>query len=193
MMDRKLTFNYLISTCNMKLGVIFRFAKEFNNIKVYQTLYCSLIRQKLEYCCMVWSPQYITHMDRIEAIQKKFLRRVLQHFPWKDPVRLPPYEHRLNLLEMSTLKKRRNVLSIVFVCKVLNGDVFSPCILKLLSLKVPSIILRNFTILRYDIRTNYNYLKFEPTNVMINLFNENYSSIDFNLSYDRIKHKLLRN
>lgn len=98
---------------------------------------------------------------------------MLQHFPWEDPLHLPPYENRLNLVQMPTLFKRRNVLSILFLCKVLNGDVFSPSILNILRINVACFNVRNYKLLKYDIRTLYNYLKFEPVNVMLNLFNEN--------------------
>lgn len=195
-MDRKLSFvshyNYLISTCNLKLGIIFRFGHEFNSISVLQSLFCSLVRQKLEYCCMIWNPQFVTHRSRLELIQKKFLRRILQHFPWENPIRLPPYEDRLNLLKLSTLHKRRDVLSIMFILKILNGEIFSPYILSIIKINIPSFHLRNYKLLCYDIRITYTYLKFEPINVMINLFNKYYSCIDFNVSLYSIKCKLLQ-
>lgn len=192
--DRKLSFSlhldYLISSSNMKLGMIFRFGKEFNSLLIYKTLYSSLVRQNLEYCSVVWNPQYLTHIRRLESIQKQFVLRVLRHLPWGNPLHLPPYHERCNLLRLVSLQKRREIISIIFVCKILKGDILAPYVLKLFCFKVPNYNLRNFKLLTTNERIRQNYLKFEPINVMVNLFNENDSNIDFNLSYDCIKNKI---
>ena len=54
-------------------GLIWRHCKDLSTTTV-KTLYCSLVRPRLEYCSAVWSPIYIVDLELMERAQKKFLR-----------------------------------------------------------------------------------------------------------------------
>ena len=77
MLDVKLTFrrhmDRVISKSRSTLGLVKRFSKEFGDMNVAQTFYCSLVRPVAEYAAPVWTPYQSTHIDRIESIQKKFV------------------------------------------------------------------------------------------------------------------------
>ena len=64
------------------------------------------------------------------------------------------------------------MISVVFTAKILNGDIYSPNVLRLLNFNVPQFYFRNFDSLKYDLRIRTNYLKFEPINVLISSYNE---------------------
>lgn len=100
----KLHFCYIINKANSMLGFIKRWSKEFNDPYVLKSLYSCLVRPNLEYASQVWSPFYEVHINRIEAVQRNFLRFSLRNLQWSNPLILPPYEHRLNLIQLKTLK-----------------------------------------------------------------------------------------
>lgn len=137
LLDRELTFRMhyedIISRANKLLGFIFKIADGFRDPLCMKSLYCALVRSILEFAVVVWCPYSRIWVDRIEAIQRKFVRRALWHLPWRDVVNLPPYEHRCMLLGIETLEKRRFNAQVVFVAKVLTNEIDSPAILSDLS------------------------------------------------------------
>ena len=83
------------------------------------------------------------------------------------------------------------MLIVIFMLKILNGDILVPHVLSNLNINVPVFNLRNYNLLLSNSRIRSNYLLFEPLNNMIIIFKKNYDCIDFNLSYNTIKKKLL--
>ena len=76
--DNALSFNLhidvVVTSCLKTLGFIFRTSKNFTYIRTFKTLFFSLIRSKLEYCCIVWCPYYQVTINRIESVQRIFLK-----------------------------------------------------------------------------------------------------------------------
>jgi hypothetical protein len=74
------------------LGFIRRFSLEFRDLYTLKSLYMSLVRPKLEYASCVWNPFYDVRVDRVERVQRRFIRYALRGFSWTDKHDLPPYE-----------------------------------------------------------------------------------------------------
>lgn len=76
--ESNLKFNNHFSNIKNKsqrmLGLLYRHTRDFRNPNTLINLYNSYVRSNLEYCCTVWSPQYATHINRLESIQHKFLK-----------------------------------------------------------------------------------------------------------------------
>jgi len=76
--DENLTFethiNVTKSSALKRLYFIFRFAKDFTDVKAFTTLYICWVRSLLLYASQVWSPYYINKSHEIEAVQHKFYR-----------------------------------------------------------------------------------------------------------------------
>lgn len=76
--DSKLLFDVhvdsIISKASRSLGFVMRISKSFMNIKTLKLLYCTFVRSHLEYASQIWNPRYQTYIDRIESIQRRFLR-----------------------------------------------------------------------------------------------------------------------
>lgn len=74
--------------------------------------------------------KYGFHKQRIESIQKKFLKYALRNLGWKSgyvlPSRLPSYENRLTLLNMNSLAQRREINLVTFVLKLLKAGIDAP-------------------------------------------------------------------
>ena len=80
------------------------------------TLFNSLIRSRLEYCSQVWDPVKIKHIDAIENIQRKFTRKI-------NGMHDLDYWARLKELNLMSLQRRREKLSILLVWKIKNNHI----------------------------------------------------------------------
>lgn len=60
------------------LGFIKRICKEFNRLFCLKIFYCSLIRSLLEYETSIWNLSQQGLTDKIEKIQRQFLRLIYQ-------------------------------------------------------------------------------------------------------------------
>ncbi|XP_055611992.1 uncharacterized protein LOC129758508 [Uranotaenia lowii] len=147
--DQKLSFVQHTATTAAKafalLGFLRRNTLSFEDPYALKTVFCSLVRSVLEYAVPVWAPYHSVHSERLERIQKKFLRYALRRLPWQDPVRLPPYSERCALLSMTSLSQRRTFLQRTFVYDILTNAVDCPQLLQRLNIYVPARRLRNQT------------------------------------------------
>lgn len=125
-------------------------------------------------------------MDRIESVQRRFIRFALRRLPWQDPFRLPSYESRCRLIQLETLQARRNIARAMFVADTIRGRTDCPAILAAVDLNVRPRALRNNYMLRLPLqRTDYGQ------NIAIHgalrVFNRVATGFDFNLSRATIR------
>ena len=187
-LDCKLSFrehiDSVVNKASAMLGFIKRLSKEFRCPYTYKILYTTYVRSRLEYASCVWQPFYVTHVNRIERIQEKFIKFALQRLPWNPNLELPPYENRCRVLVMDTLKKRRDIARVLLVFDLLSGKIDSPNLLTQISLNVPSYQTRSREFLFVEFhRTNYG--AFEPINAAVRGFNEFAGLFEFNLTRDK--------
>ena len=78
------------------------------------TLYKSLIRSRLEYCCPIWDPTKIQDIVTLEGIQRSFTSKIVS-------VAHLDYHDRLKELKMMSLQRRRERYSIITIFKMLNN------------------------------------------------------------------------
>jgi hypothetical protein len=78
----KMTLSELVDIMVAKafamLGFIRRLALEFRDPFNLKSLYKSLVRLKLEYARCVWNPFYDVRVDRVERVQRRFIRYALR-------------------------------------------------------------------------------------------------------------------
>lgn len=188
--DSKMTFrdhiSYIVSKASKSLGFIFRAGKYFSDIYCLKSLYCALVRSTLEYAAVVWSPFYQNSIQRIEAIQRKFLRFALRNLPWTDPLNLPSYKDRCQLIHLNLLSTRRDLAKLLFVSDLIQSRIDCADILNHLNFDIHRRTLRSHPFFQLPVsRTNYGY--HEPLSSMCRLFNEYCSSFDYNLSRSVLK------
>lgn len=85
-----------------------------------KTLYFALVRSHLEYGSVVWCPNYVTHSNRIESIQKRFIWYAFKRFGWHRYVQFAPYTFKCNLLGIKSLEHRRRVACAIFIFDLLT-------------------------------------------------------------------------
>jgi hypothetical protein len=76
-------------------------------------------------------------VDKVERVQRRFIRYALRDLGWTEIYDLPPYEHSCALLRLDTLVKRRSLACIMFIFDVLGGRMNSPNLLSALDLNTP--------------------------------------------------------
>ena len=189
-LDSKLSYrdhiSYIASKASKSLGFIFRVTKNFKNIHCLKALYCALVRSHLEYAVPVWAPYYQNGIDRLESIQRKFVRYALRFLPWNDPSNLPSYHDRCKLIGLDTLDARRNSTKAQFVADLLQNRIDCPTVLSSLNINVRNHYLRFQSFFRLPFaRTNYALNN--PVRSMIRVFNLVSSLFDFHIPRNRLK------
>ena len=184
-LDSKLTFEEHISITTSKayvtLGFIRRNTQTFRDIYCLKTLFCTHVRSILEYGVQVWAPYYAVHIDRIEKVQRRFLRYALRHLQWNDPVQLPPYEHRCNLISLPTLAQRRTLLQRLLIFDLLTSNIDCSELLNRIPFNAPPRTLRQQLMFRLP-QSRTVYALNNPISACCRRFNEVFECFDYNLS-----------
>ena len=133
-----LCFNKHITTITKKsfqlVGFLRRVLKLFKNRDVCITMFNSLIRSRLEYCSVIWSPSAKHFIDKIERVQKKYLKFMCFKF------RLPydvPYPSLCKSFKFQPLYHRRNICDLVTFNKILTNKLDCSPLLESIDFNVP--------------------------------------------------------
>lgn len=190
--DSKLNFNahidYIIPHAYSVLAFIKRHSIEFVDPYVRKILYTSFVRSKLEYAQIVWNPSASTQINRVERVQKKFIKFALVSLHFNQP--MPTYESRCRLIRLPLLYKRRSLQSIMFIYKIICGFIDSPYLLNLISFNVPSRRLRHFEFFHLPCHRT-NYCMNEPILRTLREFNYICSLHDIDFSFNLTEFKKL--
>ena len=178
LLDNKLSFiphyDYITNKANKTLGCIKRYSKNFHNIQTFKKLYLSLVRSNLEYGSVIWAPHYNFHIDRIEAVQRKFIK----YLQYKLPLQISDYQTYLSYLGLSTLIVRREYSAINFVFKLLNNYIDASEIISLVKFHVPQYHARKVPLFSIS-KAKTNYLLFSPMNTILGSCNKYCDQVDF--------------
>ena len=117
------------------LGFMKRVTRGFTDKRTLNVLYNSLIRSRLDYCCQVWSPSCQTSINRLESVQKRYLK----YLCYKQKVIYYNYDYPTvcSIFNFSTLETRRKCTDFVFLNKMLQNKVNCPYLINQVSLSIP--------------------------------------------------------
>ena len=126
-------------------------------------------------------PYHAIHINRLEQVQKHFLRYALRSLNWRDRTNLPSYESRCMLIDLPTLSSRRVFLQRMLIFDVLTDRIDCADILGKLRFNTPLRLLRQPEFFR---RPNHRtlYGMNNPLDVCCNYFNDVINMFDFGVS-----------
>ena len=84
--------------------------------EVMLTVFNSLVRSKVEYCCEIWCPSKIKLINEVENIQRRFTKRISHMFDLN-------YWDRIKMLNILSLQRRRERMTLILVWKIKNSKV----------------------------------------------------------------------
>lgn len=184
-MSDDLTFkDHILDVCTQAfktLGFIMRTTRRFTNITAIKTLYNSLVRSKLEFNAVVWSPSEAKYKDMIEKLQNKFIRFLYMKLYGVYPgyPLLYPTLFILGMTGYNKLEVRRDFTIVCYLFKVLRGKESNPVILEQVGLRVPNNYLRSRSNRTFAIPSgNSNLIKDSPITRALYTLNKINDTID---------------
>ena len=102
---------------NKLLGFVKRCSGEISDVRTRRTLYLSLVRSVFGYSSQVWSPQTVTLIQRVERVQRRATKYIL-NLPYLCS---ETYRERLVSLGLLPLSYWHEYLDLVFFFKAVNG------------------------------------------------------------------------
>lgn len=191
--DEKLAFNNHInsleSRCYKLLGFICRITKEFYNAKAIKYIFDTLVRSKMEYASIIWSPYYTYQKLSLEKIQKKCLKYCYYR---ENKVKYEgDYDSLLRIFNTKSLERRRNDGLLLFLYKIIHGAINDVNLSSKLEFYMPFRELRkNRTfVVKY---ASTNYCKNSPIVKMCREFNNLSGDIDvLSASYGQFRRQVV--
>jgi hypothetical protein len=191
-LDAKMTFkahtDNIVGNALGKLGYIMRISKPFKSTDTLKVLFFTYIRTCLEYASVVWNPQYVTYIDRLERVQNKFLKQL----DYRCRVVFDDRSRSAHYHRVSSLEGRRTTTDLLYLYKIVNGLVDSESLVTGLSFNCPLRPTRSPHTFRLPVcRTNYAQNSFFQR--ACGNYNVFYGSVDiFQHSIRAFKTKILR-
>ena len=84
--------------------------------EVMMTLYKTMVRSRLEFCCPLWDPHQIQDINTLESVQRSYTRLIIG---CEDL----DYYSRLRKLKLMSLQRRRERYIIIYTWKLLHKEV----------------------------------------------------------------------
>lgn len=142
--DSKLLFDEhvekIVSKASKALGFIMRLSKNFKNVKTFKILYCTFVRSNLEYASEVWNPRYDVYIDRLESIQRRFLKYLC--FRVKINYDSSNYLDLCKKFHFLPLKNRRDISDYLYMLKIIKSNIDCPELLSKVQFNIPNRPLR---------------------------------------------------
>lgn len=161
--DSKLTFELhvdaIVAKASKALGFIMRLSKCFTQAKTLKILYCTFVRSHLEYASEIWNPCYHKYIDRIESIQRRFIKYLCYHR--KVPYRSEDYLNLCKKYHILPLINRRAISDCIALLKIFNNSINNSDILSKFYFNVPGRSKRWYAPSRVPFSsTNYRQISF---------------------------------
>lgn len=191
-LDNKLTMtshlDAMVSKAYRNLGFVKRTCKVLNDPVCIKLIYMTYVRSVLEYASPIWNPQYITHKERIENIQYKFIR----YLNYKTKTKKDTYHCNLLQHKLMNLEDRRTLLDMALLHDIFNSNIDSPFLVNRLTYNTPKYRTRHTNLLKIgSCKTNYG------SNFVINrvskTYNDKFTNIDpYITSKASFKHQICK-
>jgi hypothetical protein len=173
-MDNTLSFtSHIMSITNtaMKmLGFVCRNTKEFTNISCIKQLFYGLVRSRLEYCCVVFKPYQQLYINMMEGVLRKFAKYVYFKMFNCYPSRHCDQTSLISIVNEQSLLARRNICCLIFLQKIIKGDIESTILIENIKFVIPRINARSPSTFYYDIPNSLHHFN-SPLIYCLRLYN----------------------
>ena len=102
-----------VLSANMMCGWVLRTFKTRHRT-LMMTLWKSLVRSKMDYCCQLWSPNLTGDIQAIEQVQRSYVRKI-------SGMQGMSYWQQLSALSLYSLERRRERYILLYVWRILEG------------------------------------------------------------------------
>lgn len=140
--DSSLHFNLHIDSIVNKAfrmyGFVMRSSRDFVRPSTFLMLYKSLVRSQLEYATPIWNPHYLKYENKLEMVQKKFLRGM----NFKCYHSKIPYTDLLEKYKILSLESRRLLLDVMMLHGLCHNRFDCIDITNKICLTVPRTVIR---------------------------------------------------
>uniref|UniRef100_A0A131XU11 Putative rna-directed dna polymerase from mobile element jockey-like protein n=1 Tax=Ixodes ricinus TaxID=34613 RepID=A0A131XU11_IXORI len=145
--------NSIVSQSLRMLGIMARLTRPFSTHHCLLRLFSTHVRSRLEFASVIWNSISSTASEKIEHIQKRFVRIVYdRYFGRKCYFQ---YNLILSKLKLCALHNRRSVRDVKFLHRLIHGSIDSPSLLASLHFRIPvSANSRNLRVFYPDIHSN---------------------------------------
>jgi hypothetical protein len=113
--NNKLSFvphiNVVVTKAFQALGFVIRCSTHFRNIDTLKLLYCAYVKSKLENGSIIWDPSYQRYVDKVETIQRRFLKFLAFKTDGVYPERGSSQQNLLKRFGFLDLQTRRRIFS----------------------------------------------------------------------------------
>lgn len=188
-LDKKCMFDLHIENIVKKalrmLGFILRVSKSFKNPASLISLYNSFVRSHLEFASIIWNPMYQKYIIRLEKVQIKFINHL--NYRFNRNLHYENYDTSLSHYKLIKLSSRRCISYLIFLHKLLNGNIDSSFVLEQLQFNIRQYNSRSLNLF-YANTFNTNYASNSPIRQIQNNYNCFFTHIDlFRLSLYSVK------
>lgn len=185
--DCKLSFSdhigNMISKAYKMYGFIYRNCKDFTDVNCLTLLFNSFVRSRLEYGSLIWCPTYVTYINNIERVQRRFLKYLMYTTDGIYPARGYNYDDMLTRFNYVSLRSRRNISNIKFLYNLLTNKIDCTFLLNKISFNVPRLSSRHLYVFHLP-TSRTNIMLRSPIYLMCSSFNAICSTCDIN--YDSL-------
>ena len=107
-------------SASTSLGFAIRNSREIQDLEVVKLLLYALVRSRLEYASVIWSPIYQIHCDTVERVQRRMLKYIASRRDGVYPCRGFSLCQRFEVISLLT---RRQYAYVLFLHGILNNTV----------------------------------------------------------------------
>lgn len=197
LLDSKLHFehhiDFIVNKAFQLYGFVMRTSACFKLPQSFLLLFKSLIRSQLEYATSIWNPFYRRYSDRLETVQRKFLRTV----EYKCYHRKLSYDYLLSKYSVQSLCRRRLLLDQMTLYKICHHKFDCTELINQIQYRVPIRLARSCNIITSRLfepkfaRTHAG--ERAPLRRIMNAYNKHFAIIDlFALSPSKFKKDVLK-
>lgn len=191
-LDSKLLFcghvDMVMSEASKRLGFIIRVSRHFTNIQTIMSLYTAFVGSILNFASVVWNPSYAVYIDRIESLQKKFVRFLAHKF------NLPycSYAQRCLVFGITSLRSQRDVADMMFLYRLVRGLIDSIELVREIRFNAPSYVTRIQPLFYLPASRSLAYA-YSPLLRLMHFFNTHCNNIDLFIVSPIVFKTFLRN